>query len=188
MKFRVNPPRRLFWSLYFSVDVAERKNMKKLIRVYIDTSVIGGCFDDEFAEWSGRLFRDFQAGNLKPVISEIVTAEIEPAPAEVLQKYSELLSYDPEFAEISREVSELADAYIRKGILSENYFDDAMHIALATVSEADVLVSWNFRHIVHLERIRLFNSVNLEYGYKPIQIYSPREVATYEDTNGQDGS
>lgn len=63
-----------------------------------------------------------------------------------------------------------------------------MHIALATVSEADVLVSWNFRHIVHLEKIRLFNSVNLEYGYKPIQIYSPREVATYEDTNGQDGS
>jgi hypothetical protein len=162
--------------------------MKKLIRVYVDTSVIGGCFDDEFAEWSDKLFRDFQAGNFKPVISEVVVAEIRPAPAEVLQKYSELLSYNPELVEISREASELADTYIRKGILSENYFDDAMHIALATVSNTDVLVSWNFRHIVHFEKIRLFNSVNLEYGYKPIQIYSPREVATHEDTNDENDS
>lgn len=79
--------------------------MKKLIRVYVDTSVIGGCFDDEFAEWSDKLFRDFQAGNFKPVISEVVVAEIGPAPAEVLQKYSELLSYNPELVEISREAS-----------------------------------------------------------------------------------
>ena len=57
---------------------------------------------------------------------------------------------------------------------------DGLHIALASVVEADLLVSWNFRHIVHFDKIRLFNSVNLEQSYKPLQIYSPREVARIE--------
>lgn len=64
-------------------------------------------------------------------------------------------------------------------IVSPKYADDAVHIALATAAEVDLLVSWNFRHIVHYEKIRLFNAVNLERGYKPLQIYSPREVAHY---------
>jgi len=55
-----------------------------------------------------------------------------------------------------------------------------MHIALATVAEVDVLVSWNFKHILHFNKIRMFNAVNLEQGYKQIQIFSPREVTTYE--------
>ena len=54
-----------------------------------------------------------------------------------------------------------------------------LHIAIAAVAEVDVVVSWNFRHIVRLDKIRLFNGVNLECGYKPLTIYSPREVATH---------
>ena len=54
-----------------------------------------------------------------------------------------------------------------------------LHIAIATVAEVDVLVSWNFRHIVRLDKIRLFNGINLQLGYKPLTIYSPREVATH---------
>ena len=61
-------------------------------------------------------------------------------------------------------------------ILTPKFYDDATHIALATLADVDPLVSWNFRHIVHYDKIRLFNAVNLERGYKPIQIYSPREV------------
>jgi hypothetical protein len=59
----------------------------------------------------------------------------------------------------------------------------AFRIALATVADVDIVVSWNFRHVVRFEKIRLFNAVNLEFGYKPIQIYSPREV-TFYDTDG----
>ena len=65
-------------------------------------------------------------------------------------------------------------------MLGSRFRNDMLHIALATVAEADVLVSWNFRHIVRLDRIRLFNAVNLEQGYKTLTIYSPREVTTYE--------
>ena len=69
--------------------------------------------------------------------------------------------------------------YQQRGILTPKYYADGIHIAFATIAEVDVLVSWNFKHIVHLDKIRLFNAVNLEYGYKPLVIYSPREVASY---------
>lgn len=74
---------------------------------------------------------------------------------------------------------ELADAYLNHGILTPNYRNDARHIALATVAGVDVLVSWNFKHVVHFEKIQKFNAVNIEMGYKPILIFSPREVTTY---------
>jgi hypothetical protein len=65
-------------------------------------------------------------------------------------------------------------------VLTPRFRNDMLHIALATVAEADVLVSWNFRHIVRLDKIRLFNGINIELGYKSVAIYSPREVTTYE--------
>jgi hypothetical protein len=74
-------------------------------------------------------------------------------------------------------VTELARTYQERGILTPKYYDDGVHIALATAAEVDLLVSWNFRHIVHYQKIRLFNAVHLELGYKPI--YSPREVAQH---------
>jgi len=82
---------------------------------------------------------------------------------------------------------DLADRYQHRGILTPKFYDDGLHIALATVTEVDVVVSWNFRYIVHLDKIRLFNAVNLELGYKPLGIYSPREVARYDDTDIEDG-
>ena len=80
---------------------------------------------------------------------------------------------------LSAEAVELADAYLNHNVLTQNYRDDARHIAIATVAGADLLVSWNFKHIVHFEKIQRFNAVNIEMGYKPILIYSPREVTTY---------
>ena len=82
--------------------------------------------------------------------------------------------------EVSEEALELSNLYQSKKILSPKYFDDGLHIALATINKIDLLVSWNFKHIVHFDKIRLFNSVNMELGYKPIEIFSPREVATIE--------
>ena len=77
------------------------------------------------------------------------------------------------------EAFELDDLYQESGILTSNFYDDGLHIALATLAEVDLLVSWNFRHIVHYDKIRRFNAVNLEQGYKSLTIYSPREVARY---------
>ena len=65
-------------------------------------------------------------------------------------------------------------------ILPKKFAADMTHIALATIAEVDAIVSWNFKHIVRLEKIRLFNAVNVELGYRALSILSPREVTTYE--------
>ena len=153
----------------------------KIQRVYTDTSVSGGCFDAEFAPWSNGLMKDFLLNNFKPVVSELVSAEIEDAPEHVRLKYAELLELNPDILEITEQVLALAETYQQRNILTSKFYDDGVHIAVASVAEVDVLVSWNFKHIVHLDKIRMFNAVNLEFGYKQLQIYSPREVTNYEE-------
>ena len=154
----------------------------KLQRVYLDTSVLGGCFDPEFAEWSNGLIQDLRDSLFKALLSQVIATEVQDAPERVQSLYAELLTLDPEIVEATESALELADAYQTRKILTPNFYDDGLHIALATIAEADVLVSWNFKHIVRFDKIRLFNAVNLEYGYKPLQIYSPREVTTYGTT------
>lgn len=113
------------------------------------------------------------------LLSELTDAEIEDAPSEIKTIYTEFRICTDRILEITPEAILLADTYLRHGILSENYRDDARHIAIATIASADVLVSWNFKHIVHFDKIRRFNAVNIEMGYKPLLIHSPREVMTY---------
>ena len=152
-------------------------------RIYTDTSVIGGCFDVEFETWLNGLMQDFRLGLLVPVLSTVVAAEIEPAPEPVRDQYAELIQLGAEVLDLSDDVRDLASAYAAHRILPPKYSNDALHIALATVAGVDVLVSWNFRHIVRFDKIRLFNAVNIEQGYKPVQIYSPREVTSYGKEN-----
>jgi hypothetical protein len=151
----------------------------KIQRIYIDTSVIGGCFDVEFSEWSNGLIADFRNGIFQPLLSEVIAAEIEDAPENVQRVYAELVSLNAEILTVDESALELAEEYQKRGILTPNFYGDGLHIALATVTEADLLVSWNFKHIVRFDKIRLFNAVNIEFGYKPLQIFSPREVTTY---------
>jgi len=80
----------------------------------------------------------------------------------------------------SQEAFELADTYVARGVVGPGARSDALHVALAVVGRVDVLVSWNFRHLVNLTRIRLFQAVNLERGYGLIEIRSPKEVLDYE--------
>lgn len=87
----------------------------------------------------------------------------------------------PEPVAVTQEALTLADAYQEHGIVTPKFYADGMHIALATIAEVDLLVSWNFRHIVRYDKIRLFTAVNLERGYKPLAIYSPMEVAGHDD-------
>jgi len=149
-------------------------------RIYLDTSVIGGCFDDEFAAWSNALMRDLRNGLFLGVTSEIVEAEISDAPKKVREKFFEFVRMNPEVLKINQEAIELVNAYLEHQILAERFRNDMLHIALSTIADVDILVSWNFRHIVRYDKIRQFNAVNLQQGYHKLDIYSPREVTSYE--------
>lgn len=151
----------------------------KLSRIYLDTSVIGGCHDEEFQTWSNGLLKDFRLRNYLPVLSELTFDEISKAPEPVQATLNRILELDAEVLEITESAVELSELYVKRKILTPKFRDDALHIALASLAGVDVLVSWNFRHIVHYDKIRLFNSVNLEKGIKPIDIFSPREVTNY---------
>jgi len=155
----------------------------KIQRIYVDTSVIGGCFDPEFAEWSNGLMQDFRDGRFKPLLSQVTATEIQAAPEAVQIIYAELVALNAEVVKVNESALELADEYQKRNILTAKFYADGLHIALATITEADLLVSWNFKHIVRFDKIRLFSAVNLEYGYKALQIYSPREVTTYGRTD-----
>jgi len=152
--------------------------MKK-IRIYVDTSVIGGCRDPEFETWSQGMLSDFQKGFFMLLLSSLTDAEIQDAPYEVKEVYKEFRNCDHEFIELNPESIELADAYLKQNIIPVSFRNDAQHISMATASGADILLSRNFKHIVNFEKIQRFNAVNLDMGYKPIAIYSPREVTTY---------
>lgn len=153
--------------------------MKKLL-VYVDTSVLGGCFDAEFSVWSLGLIRDFRARRFLPVLSDVTAAEVLRAPDLVRELHAELVALSGTVLAVTDETLSLVAGYEARGVLGRRYRNDMLHIALASAADVDVLVSWNFKHIVRLDKIRLFNAVNLESGYKALTIYSPREVTTHE--------
>ncbi|MBF0473459.1 MAG: hypothetical protein HQK91_14370 [Nitrospirae bacterium] len=154
--------------------------MKKTC-IYVDTSVIGGCCDPEFMQWSNALLTDFKLGFFNLLLSELTDAEIYDAPEEVKKIYSDFRQLSLDIIKITEEVIELTEAYLSHNILSKNYRSDAIHIAAATIAGADLIVSWNFKHIVHFDKIQKFNAVNIEVGYKPVLIYSPLEVTRHDD-------
>jgi predicted nucleic acid-binding protein len=148
--------------------------MDNILRIYLDTSVIGGCFDKEFASASNVLFSEFDKNKFIPLISETVAAELENAPEKVKRKLKRLSNL--EIIMISEEMKSLAGKYLKSSIVTLRYADDALHIAAATIAKADVLVSWNFKHIVNLRKIQAFNAVNLKNNYAALEIRTPKEV------------
>ena len=145
-------------------------------RIYTDTSVLGGCEDDEFRDPSRRLLEAFVGGELTLVLSELVLRELETAPEGVRMVIAQVPEAHIEAILLSPDAEELAAAYIEEGAIGARMRADALHIALATVARVDVLVSWNFKHIVNLRRIRAYNGVNLKRGYPLLEIRTPREV------------
>lgn len=153
----------------------------KRLKVYVDTSVIGGCYDDEFKETSNILFDEFKSGKKIAIISEVTIEELKSAPKRVKEKLKEIPEQFIEKIDITDEIIYLAEKYLEKGIISEKYKADSLHIAAATIVNSDVLVSWNFSHIVNFRKIQQFNGVNLSEGYRPLQIYSPKEVVEFDE-------
>lgn len=149
---------------------------KRRLRVYADTSVFGGCLDEEFAEDSKALFDEIRAGRFTLVVSSVTLRELLDAPEDVRQILASMSAESVENFADCPEIVELRDAYIEAGVVGPGSLEDAEHVAAATVADVDMIVSWNFKHIVHFEKINGYHGVNLIRGYKPVSIYSPREV------------
>lgn len=144
------------------------------MKLYLDTSVLGGYFDREFAKDTGMLFEYIIEDNIEVIYSEILNKELEKAPERVRKVLDKLPNID--YVSPNEEAISLARMYIQEGPLGEKSSGDAHHIAIATVERATEIVSWNFRHMVNFLKIRQYNTINLREGYGLINIHSPSDV------------
>lgn len=115
------------------------------------------------------------------VISATVIAEIAEAPPHVKAFYDELLTDYLTIVPIVPAARALQQAYIDAHIVTREYADDALHVAVATISDCAMIVSWNFKHIVNFRKVPLYNAVNVQQGYRPLTIHSPMEVVEYDE-------
>jgi len=150
-------------------------------RIYIDTSVFGGYFDKEFAKETKPFFEKLLQNQIKIVVSEILELELYRAPDYIQDFFESLPSELIERVELTNEAKELAEKYIIENVVVKTSLADCQHIALATINKVDVLASWNYQHIVNLERIRGYNSINFREGYQMIEIRTPKEIFSYEN-------
>jgi len=151
------------------------------MRIYVDTSVIGGCLDEEFSEESNILLDMARKGKITLIVSDVLIDELLEAPPKVQEIFNSIPDECLERIQTGLEELTLQQRYLDDKVVTENSADDALHVAAATVSQSDMIVSWNFKHIVNFQRIRGFNSVNLREGYPPIEIRSPLEVIYFEE-------
>lgn len=146
------------------------------LRVYVDTSVVGGCFDPEFSAASNALMEMVRTGEITLVASDLLAIELSGAPESIRSLVAGLPKRHVETVSMNEETERLRDAYLRSGVVGQASATDAHHIAIATVYHADMIVSWNFKHIVHHDKIRGYNAVNLMERYPAMAIHSPPEV------------
>jgi hypothetical protein len=149
------------------------------LRIYADTSIFGGVFDPEFEKMSRTFFEQVRQGEYDLIISPLVDEELMNAPEFISDFYQEMFPYLG-IVNITSDALELQSSYIEHKILTPKWKIDALHVAIATVNKCQIITSWNFKHIVHFQKIKLYNAVNLLCGYPPISIHSPNEVLRYE--------
>ncbi len=149
-------------------------------RFYLDTSVFGGLFDKEFEDVTTLLFERIRLGGIICVYSELVETELLSAPNKVKAFFKGLPKESLEKVDINDDILSLALKYVEEKVVGPTSFDDCLHIATASYHGADILVSWNFKHIVNIYRIRGYNSINLRMNYNSLEIRSPKEIIDYE--------
>ena len=150
-------------------------------RFYFDTSVFGGVYDIEFEEETLQLFERVKLGKIVCVYSDLTETELIKAPENVKMYFNELPKENIERVIVNGEIIELATKYLEEKVVGKTSFDDCLHIATATLNKVDMLVSWNFKHIVNIYRIRGYNSINIKINYSSLEIRSPKEILEYED-------
>lgn len=149
-------------------------------RLYFDTSVFGGIFDIEFQHETELLFEMVKNGEIICVYSDLCEFELENAPEKVKTHFLSLDKNQTEFVEITEEINQLAQEYINEKVVGETSIDDCRHIACATINKVDYLISWNFKHIVNVFRIRGYNAINIKNGQIQLDIRSPKDIITNE--------
>ena len=152
-------------------------------RLYIDTSVFGGYYDEEFEESPNLFLTEYRKMSFYSFFQRWHQDELENAPIQVRELVKHLKVDFTEFVEITEEAVELAMQYIKEKVVGQTSYADCLHIALATIHHANFLVSWNFKHIVNVQKIMGYNSINIKNGYKQLEIRSPRDFIKYEDDN-----
>jgi predicted nucleic acid-binding protein len=150
-------------------------------RVYIDTSVVGGIYDIEFDIFTKMFFDKAFRGEITLIVSDLLEEELLNAPTDIKTFFKTLPTEQLELVKLTKDSIVLAELYIAEKVVGETSRADCRHIALATINKADVLVSWNFKHIVNLKRIRGYNSINLREGLHTLEIRSPKELMEYEN-------
>jgi hypothetical protein len=145
-------------------------------KFYLDTSVFGGIYDSEFEEETTLLFEKISLGQVKCIYSNLTEKELSNAPEPVKIFFNNMKAETKEKVLVTPEALQLAQSYVQEKVVGETSLDDCIHIALATLNKVDILVSWNFKHIVNVYRIRGYNSINLRLGHSTLEIRSPREI------------
>ena len=153
-------------------------------RVYIDTSVVGGQFDKEFSADTMPFFEAVVAGKFIVVLSDLLEAELLRAPQQVRDLLTTLPARQVERIRLTQDAADLADQYIAAKVVGPTSRADCQHIAMATLAKADVLVSWNFKHIVNLDRIRGYNGINYRLGHHMLEIRTPKEIISHDNPDG----
>ena len=152
----------------------------RIQKIYIDTSILGGYFDKEFDIATRRLFDEVKKGEYNIVVSNITEGELLNAPERVKTLLNDL-NIDYEVLKLTDDAVNLALEYIKENVVGQTSYEDCLHIAIATISRIDLLVSWNFKHIVNIKRIRGYNGINIKNGYPSIEIRSPKDLINYEN-------
>jgi len=145
--------------------------------LYLDTSVIGGFHEEEDLwqrEPTRELWRLMELGLYRFVTSAVTPRELILAPERVRALFDTTFPKES-ILPATEEADRLALAYLRHGILPEKCLNDAQHVADCTVAGIEYLVSWNFKHLVNVERKRGFNGINLLHGYRNVAIVTPKE-------------
>lgn len=152
-------------------------------RVYIDTSVVGGQFDKEFSADTNPFFNAVIGGQIIIIVSDLLEAELLRAPQHVRDFLATIPTPQVEEIRLTQDAADLADQYILAKVVGQTSRADCQHIAMATITKADVLLSWNFKHIVNLDKIRGYNGINYQLGHNMLEIRTPKEIINYDNTN-----
>lgn len=149
------------------------------MKLYLDTSIYGGYYDDEFKEDTRLLFDCIDSNDLMVIVSEVVQLELSRARKEVRDTIKMIKNLI--FEDITDEMETLAENYLKSKALPKKCIEDARHVAFATIIGGTNIVSWNFKHLVNFQRIDDLNVVNLREGYRTINIYTPKQIiSAYE--------
>lgn len=149
--------------------------------IYVDTSVFGGKFDPEFQYWTDLFFEKVFESDIQLILSDVAEDEIKDSPDQVKEFVQKIPDKNIIKTELNEEAVLLAEKYLEEEVVGESSRADCYHIAIATILKADLLVSWNFKHIVNIKRIHGYNAVNLINDYHTLEIRNPREVFDYEN-------